>query len=345
MHRDNDAGLSPAAAWNILQKNAFPDLMDADREAQIRNAAFDWLERFSSQRGGAVRRDEMSAFHWEGQRIRLMAPQTGIWKPKGFRSALSITSVEGSPYRDAVRYDGLLSYKWRRGGPNHPDNVALREAIRYGDPLIWFRGLGDGLYLPVFPVWAVAEEPQHEQVLVSLGDAAALTKRKERPYRASGEVAESGSLLRAPRVSVPAPLDLQRRYTEALVRQRIHQPAFRAQVLHAYRCMCAICRLRRTELLDAAHIKPDAAGGEPRVSNGIAMCKLHHAAFDRSLLAIRPDYVVEVRDDVLDEEDGPTLVHALQGLHGTSIQLPDRRSRYPDKALLEERYEQFKQAS
>jgi len=40
--------------------------------------------------------------------------------------------------------------------------------------------------------------------------------------------------------------------------------------------------LRRQELLDAAHITPDSdAEGEPVVSNGVALCKLHHAAFDR----------------------------------------------------------------
>ncbi len=315
--------------------------MDAHLQAQIRNAAFEWLRHFSTRRGGAVRRDDMSAFHWEGRRIRLMAPQAGIWKPKGFRSALSITSVEGSPYRDAIRYDGLLSYKWRRGGPDHPDNVALREAIRHGDPLIWFRGLGDGLYLPVFPVWVVAEEPEFEQVLVSLEGASVLPEDGLGRFRGDTEPV---SRPLAPLVSEPAYPEIRRGYAEALVRHRIHQPAFRAQVLHAYRCMCALCRLRHPELLDAAHITPDASGGEPRVSNGIAMCKLHHAAYDGSFLAIRPDYVVEVREDVLAEEDGPTLRHALQGIHGTRIHLPDKRSRYPDRTLLEERYEQFRKA-
>ncbi len=76
------------------------------------------------------------------------------------------------------------------------------------------------------------------------------------------------------------------------------------------RCRLAPClfRLRNAELLDAAHIVPDsAAGGEPRVSNGIALCKLHHAAFDRFLVSLTPDYSIQVRPSILAEEDGPVL--------------------------------------
>ena len=34
------------------------------------------------------------------------------------------------------------------------------------------------------------------------------------------------------------------------------------------------------------------------MSNGVALCKLHHAAFDRFFFAIRPDYLIEVRGQV-----------------------------------------------
>lgn len=40
----------------------------------------------------------------------------------------------------------------------------------------------------------------------------------------------------------------------------------------------------------AAHIIPDREeGGEPPVTNGLALCKLHHTAFDAFFLSIRPD--------------------------------------------------------
>lgn len=39
------------------------------------------------------------------------------------------------------------------------------------------------------------------------------------------------------------------------------------------------------------------------VSNGLALCKLHHAVFDRDLIGIRPDLVVELRPDILEEAE------------------------------------------
>ena len=95
--------------------------------------------------------------------------------------------------------------------------------------------------------------------------------------------------------------------------------------------------------MDAAHIIPDGEPrGEPIVSNGLALCKLHHAAFDSFFLGITPDYNVEIRADVLADEDGPMLIHGLQGLHGTRIVLPRSRSARPDPELLEIRYGRFK---
>ena len=51
------------------------------------------------------------------------------------------------------------------------------------------------------------------------------------------------------------------------------------------------------------------------MSNGLALCKLHHAAFDCHIIGVNPDYRVEVRVDVLEEIDGPMLEHGLQGFH------------------------------
>jgi putative restriction endonuclease len=106
-----------------------------------------------------------------------------------------------------------------------------------------------------------------------------------------------------------------------------------------------LCHLRHTPLLDAAHIKEDRDGGEPIVPNGVAMCAIHHRAFDNAVLGIRPDYIVEIRADVMEEKDGPTLLHALQGLHHADLQLPRSRPAWPRQDLLEERYERFKAAS
>ncbi|MEZ0077302.1 HNH endonuclease [Planotetraspora sp. GP83] len=104
-----------------------------------------------------------------------------------------------------------------------------------------------------------------------------------------------------------------------------------------------MCRLRYRSLLDAAHIIPDRdARGVPAVSNGLALCKIHHAAYDENILGVRPDYVIEVRADILEEIDGPMLKHGLQEMHHLPLVLPPRRADRPDHDLLEERYERFR---
>jgi putative restriction endonuclease len=138
---------------------------------------------------------------------------------------------------------------------------------------------------------------------------------------------------------------IRREYVTSIVRRRLHQQAFRARVIEAYRTHCALCRLRHQELLDAVHITADAEeNGEPVVSNGLALCKLHHAAFDRHFLTVRPDYVIEVRQSILDEEDGPMLLHGLKGMHGQQIFLPREATLQPDRDRLEERYAAFRRA-
>src|SRR5262249_45318144 len=123
-----------------------------------------------------------------------------------------------------------------------------------------------------------------------------------------------------------------RRYATRAAIVRLHQRSFRMRVLQAYRERCAICRLRHQELLDAAHILPDGhPQGRPIVPNGLSLCRLHHAAFDTNVLGVTPDLQVQIRDDVLNEEDGPMLQHGLQGFHGARIHVPSAEALRPNR--------------
>jgi putative restriction endonuclease len=84
--------------------------------------------------------------------------------------------------------------------------------------------------------------------------------------------------------------------------------------------------------------------GEPIVPNGLALCKLHHAAFDRHFLGIRPDLILEVRRDIMDEADGPMLRHGLQGFDGLRIRAPRAAGLRPAEDFLAERFEVFRKA-
>lgn len=254
----------------------------------------------------------------------------GIRVVSGLEAALSILTTfrarpEDRPYEDAEGPDGYLRYKWRGTNPDNYDNAALRRALQLGKPLTWFFGVAPGTYIPIYPVWLVDEEP-HEHQFVVAADA------------------EMRGQWLNPDITHPVDLALRRQYAQTTVKQRLHQRVFRERVLIAYRSECTLCRLRHPELLDAAHIREDSEGGQPIVPNGLAMCAIHHRAFDAQVLGVRPDYVVEVRHDVREERDGPTLQHALQGMHGRSLTLPRSKPAWPSAELLEERFERFRAA-
>ena len=77
---------------------------------------------------------------------------------------------------------------------------------------------------------------------------------------------------------------------------------FRDLVLNAYGYRCGICGLDPhldgvITGLEAAHVRWHSHGGPSTVDNGVAMCPLHHKAFDLGLIGIdeRLRVVVSVR--------------------------------------------------
>ena len=156
-------------------------------------------------------------------------------------------------------------------------------------PVICLFGIVPGRYRPFYPVSVVADHPKQREFSLDLTELGA---------RHLDDLASD---------------ELSRAYRAQIVRSRMHQARFREAVMRAYHCSCAICRLKRSALIEAAHLVGDADGGEPVVPNGLALCKLHHAAFDRNILGVHPNLRLAIRQDVLEEIDGPMLLHGLQG--------------------------------
>jgi len=84
--------------------------------------------------------------------------------------------------------------------------------------------------------------------------------------------------------------------------------------------------------------------GQPVVTNGIPLSKIHHAAFDAHLVGIDPDFRVHVAERLLVQNDGPML-EALKRLDGGAIHLPGRVKDRPDRDRLALRYELFRAAA
>lgn len=297
------------------------------RELAVRHAALAWLDQQRATGKEVFSQADTSGLLLAGQMMRLMPTQQGIWKPSQLQAALSIRTVyrpEGSirPYDDAVGADGLYRYKMRGDDPDHFENRALRAATLANLPLIWWLGVQGGGYSALYPIYLVAEERAERQFVVDI------------------------SAVPQPDIVWPsAELDLDPAYRQRLTTVRLHQRPFRAAVLRAYGTACAVCSFRHGDLLDAAHIHEDAQGGHPVVTNGLALCKMHHAAYDRHIVGISPDYEVKVNESVLREVDGPMLRHGIQEFHDRPLMVvPQRRSERPDKLALDARFEQFKAA-
>lgn len=303
-------------------------LRQLELDLRIRLAAFHWLEH-QTERFGEVLSWKLIAkgFTIDNERVPLVSQQ-GIFKPRVLPDLpLSIRTSASGPYDDHFLPDDTLRYAYRGTDPRHPDNVRLRKTIQQQVPLVYFHGVIPGKYLTVWPVFVVGDDPGTLSFKVAADDPGAILRRLGSDFETISDPSEDQS---------------RRRYITSAVRQRLHQSGFRERVLQAYRDQCALCHLRHRELLEAAHIIPDSEpGGEPVIQNGLALCKLHHAAFDKYIIGIRPDYVVEVNPIILEESDGPMLRWGLQDLHNHKVHVPRSHALRPSPDHLEWRYDRF----
>lgn len=300
-------------------------MLSSESQALLRLEIFHDLELFVESRGGFASRDELTTFTLRsGQPMPVIDRNRGIRNPKELDATLAIVSGADkgryNVYDDAIDRDrGLLYYSWAQGPLNAGDNRKLNVAFEQQAPIILFEKPLANVYVPIIGVRVIDVVPDARQFVIDLDDSGVRT--------------------------TPATA-LDKRYVERLVKQRVHQPVFRARVLSAYETRCAVCTLKYAELLDAAHILPDSdERGLPIVSNGMAMCTIHHRAYDQNFLGVSPDHVVHINERLLADRDGPMLLHGLQEMDGRPLALPTRRGDQPDRDHLAERFAAFSAAS
>jgi putative restriction endonuclease len=295
----------------------------------MRFAAFDHIRRLNEVHDHLTATELKPGFLFQKERIPLVNPQRGIFKPQQMRFLLSIKTVFPKPggkiwyddqkevHRQIFQDDEAIDYAFMGQNPEAPDNRWLREAYENQIPVIYFLGIAPGRYQAFLPTF------------ISSWDGDALKARVT-----FGPNAET---------LIPPADRLERRYALRTVKQRLHQATFRQAVITAYNGRCALSGLPEPLLLDAAHIVADKDEqlGQPLVSNGIPLSKIHHAAFDAHLIGIDPDFRMHVSDRLLGQNDGPML-EALKQLHGRNIRLPGRVRDQPDRERLAIRFERFK---
>ena len=299
----------------------------ADPDLALRQAAVDRARELAQIYDDLVPVHALrEGFLFERVRVSFGSFQKGIHRSRLQRGGAALTLMTSlkDPYGDAFdQAGGSFVYAYRSGAVDQADNRALRQAFELQTPLVYFRAVAPGQYLVVAPMFVTADDPAARVVVLEQGLPA--------------QDMQAGGLVSGPDV---------RAYATGEARYRLHQQRFKLNVMRAYRHRCAICALRERDLVQAAHIVPD---GEPEgiaaVINGLALCAIHHLAFDRNLLGIDPTGVVHIADRLLREIDGPMLRTGLQGFHGAPIAQPRRPEDRPDVVRLETRFDRFVRAA
>ncbi len=270
-------------------------------------------------------------FVFGNRRISFGSFFKGIHRPKEMKgpAALTLTTTapkagKPPPYDDQMDPESrTILYHYRAGPMDQPDNRALRAAHELQAPLVYFLGIAPGQYMVMQPVFVTGDYPEERAVTLEVGLPVADMK---------GDGLRSNEDVRA--------------YALREARYRLHQHRFRVDVLRAYRGRCTVCALREPALVQAAHILEDVQEqGIAAIINGLALCAIHHLAYDRNLMGIDPSGVVHIGRRLLDEEDGPMLRQGLQGFHGREIALPAHVQDRPDQDRLAVRFERFSNAA
>jgi len=310
--------------------------VEDEHDRQLRLAAFDRARELSHRYTDLVPLEALKeGFSFEGRRISFGSFYSGIFRPKELHGPAALALVttppksgKEAPYEDT--YDdvtGQFSYRFRDPGSDsaqsviqaEADNRKLIEAHQRGVPVIYFRGIAPSQYTPIAPAFVTSIDVAARTATLEVGLPLADTTPQ-------GLVSNEDT----------------RRYATREAAYRLHQHRFRRAVLQAYRTRCTICSLKEASLLQAAHIIEDRDPlGGATVVNGLALCAIHHLAYDRNLLGIDPDGVVHIHERLLHEIDGPMLKNGLQHFHGAHILQPSRTTDRPDRERLAVRFEGF----
>jgi putative restriction endonuclease len=296
----------------------------------LSNSAFQQVQRLEMIYGDEIPWHAIEEGIQQGaDKVYLANRARGIFKPRQMhRGLLSIKTTEPRAgrtniYSDQETDEGFFRYSLQRGDPHGGGNKHLWEALEDQTPFIYLYAVAEGVYKAIWPCFVTVIHPDQGFCEVVVGNSVFTTA-------SAAKVAE---------YSIPE--TPEQRYSVRETKVRLHQATFRKNVLNAYNNRCAISGLPIVRLLDAAHITPDSElDSSTEVTNGIAMSRLHHQAFDAGLLGISPDWDVILSNKVLDSRDGP-LLEVLKNSHNTKLTVPVSNATQPDRQRLSDRFEQF----
>ena len=130
-----------------------------------------------------------------------------------------------------------------------------------------------------------------------------------------------------------------RRHAVLATKRALRDSDFRKRVLVAYGHSCAMCGIQ-LRLLDAAHILPvahdDSTDG---TDNGVALCALHHRAYDGEFVTFDARFRTHIKDAVarlLEEEGHDGGMPAFRQALRPNLALPPNRRDHPARRFIDQ---------
>jgi len=268
-----------------------------------------------------------SGFTYSGEQVLLANLPKGIFKPKIMsRGPISIktTMPRGDAeniYNDQLTDEGYYQYSLEAGDPRGERNVLLWQALKDQSPFIYFHAVSPAIYKALWPCYVRNIHSDKGFAEIIIGKSLL------------GDVVD---------VQYELPDEFESKYLVRETKTRLHQASFREAVLGAYKNKCAITGLPVPQLLEAAHIIPDAkVGNVQTVSNGLALSRIHHRAYDAELIGIDPDYKIHVSEKLFIDEGGPLLNKGILDFDGNKLFIPRQSNLRPNRDYLAERYDLY----
>jgi putative restriction endonuclease len=131
---------------------------------------------------------------------------------------------------------------------------------------------------------------------------------------------------------IPGFADEGRRGAPQTIMPRLGQGSFRIAVLDGFGRRCAITGERTLPILDAAHIKPWAVGGENRPGNGVLLRTDIHRLFDLGSVTISRDHRFEVSPRLREDYENGRVYYDL---HGQALRHPKHPAFLPSADALD----------
>src|SRR5688572_29265585 len=150
-------------------------------DQQIRAAAFATVRQLAEVRGHLTSEDLKRGFLFQGQRIPLINPRRGIFKPRQMQHLLSIKTVFPKPgarvwyddqrdvHRQIYEGDESVDYSFMGDDPTDAENRWLREAMENRVPIIYFLGTSPGCYEAFVPAFIAGWDPVALKAKVAFG--------------------------------------------------------------------------------------------------------------------------------------------------------------------------------